>query len=66
MVPGMSGVTGLESLELEETTNEEIIKNVEKMIANEKKKDEQIGKDKNADAKGLDLNSLASQAGKAG
>lgn len=56
----MSGVTGLESLELEETTNEEIIKNVEKMIANEKKKDEQIGKDKNADSKSLDLTGLAS------
>lgn len=54
----MAAVAGLESLELDATTADEIINNVEKMISAEKSKDKMAKKDKRADQKTLDLTSV--------
>ena len=45
----MAAAAGLESLEVDDTTADEIINNVEKMISAEKKKDNAAKKDKKAD-----------------
>ena len=45
----MAAAAGLESLELDETTADDIINNVEKMINAEKTKDKQAKRDKKAD-----------------
>ena len=45
----MAAAAGLESLEVDETTADEIINNVEKMINAEKAKDKAAKKDKKAD-----------------
>lgn len=47
------GISGLESLELEEMTNDDIIKNVEQMITQQQKASEAVKNDKNADSKVL-------------
>lgn len=54
----MAAMAGLESLELDTTTADEIINNVEKMISAEKSKDKLAKKDKRADQKTLDLTSV--------
>lgn len=54
----MAAVAGLESLELDASTADEIINNVEKMISAEKNKDKLAKKDKRADQKTLDLTSV--------
>ena len=51
----MAAAAGLESLEVDATTADEIINNVEKMINAEKVKDKAAKKDKKADLKTLDL-----------
>ena len=51
----MAAAAGLESLEVDATTADEIINNVEKMINAEKVKDKAAKKDKKADQKTLDL-----------
>ena len=51
----MAAAAGLESLEVDETTADEIINNVEKMINAEKAKDKAAKKDKKADQKTLDV-----------
>ena len=45
----MAAAAGLESLEIDETTADDIINNVEKMINAEKTKDKQAKRDKKAD-----------------
>ena len=51
----LTAAAGLESLEMDEKTTDEIINNVEKMIKAEKAKDQAAKKDKKADLKSLDL-----------
>ena len=45
----MAAAAGLESLEVDATTTEDIISNVEKMINAEKTKDKQAKRDRKAD-----------------
>ena len=52
------GMTGLESLELESASPEDIINNVEKMLAQEKAKNDQLKGDKKANSKQLDLSGV--------
>ena len=54
----MAAAAGLESLEVDDTTADEIINNVEKMINAEKTKDRAAKKDKKADLKALDLSGV--------
>ena len=60
MSMNIAAVAGLESLEVNESTADEIISNVEKMINAEKQKDKTIKRDKKADEKSLDLTAAAS------
>ena len=55
---GTLGGTGLESLELESTSPEDIINNVEKMLAQEKARNDQLKGDKKANSKQLDLGAV--------
>ena len=64
MMTNMAAMAGLESLEVDEKTADEIINNVEKMIKAEKTKDTAAKRDKKADAKIIDLTDAA--AGKVG
>ena len=54
----VTSMVGLESLEVDEQTADDIINNVEKMIAAEKNKDKIAKKDKKADEKTLNLTDL--------
>ena len=60
---GVGGGTGLESLELESATADDIIQNVEKMLAQEQARNEQLKGDKAANSKQLDLTGLSAGAG---
>lgn len=53
----MAAAAGLESLEIDDTTADDIISNVEKMINAEKSKDKAAKRDKKADQKMIDLGS---------
>mmetsp|Transcript_21318 Transcript_21318/g.26226 ORF Transcript_21318/g.26226 Transcript_21318/m.26226 type:complete len:106 (+) Transcript_21318:35-352(+) len=59
-LPNMAAMAGLESLEVDDKTADEIINNVEKMIKAEQTKDAAAKKDKKAEAKTLDLTEAAS------
>ena len=54
----ITSMVGLESLEVDEQTADDIINNVEKMITAEKNKDKIAKKDKKADEKTLDLTDI--------
>lgn len=60
MSANMAAVAGLESLEVDEKTADEIINNVEKMIKAEKTKDIAIKRDKKSAEKALDLTETSS------
>ena len=56
----MGGAAGLESLDLESAAPEDIIANVEKMLAQEQARDEQLKGDRKANTKQLDLTGAGS------
>ena len=60
VMTNMAAMAGLESLEVDDKTADEIINNVEKMIKAEKTKDAAAKKDKKSDEKALDLTAAAS------